>query len=85
MATVTITIPDEYANIVVAALCDTEGTTPTAANAKKVVVNYIKDTTINYKRRLAYEQNVMAIDTAKAQLDTATATAEAEAKLIAIA
>jgi hypothetical protein len=49
MATLTITIPDDQLLRVETALCTVNGVAVSAANAKQIVVNYIRQTVIGYE------------------------------------
>lgn len=49
MANITITIPDQYIDRVATALCISAGMAVTNANAKKVLIDYLKNTTLSYE------------------------------------
>lgn len=62
MAQLTLTIPDEHVARVIEALCITGGKSPiNAANAREVVRDWVKTTTLNYERREAERAAVIAV------------------------
>jgi hypothetical protein len=64
MATMTITIDDAQVSRVIEALCVTAGVAPAnAANARQVVRDWVKRTTLEYERRRDSVAAVQALPT----------------------
>ena len=55
MATITITIPDAQLQRVINGLCASVGTAATPANAKQVVLTYIKATVLAVEQQVAVQ------------------------------
>lgn len=61
MATVTLTIPDQYLDRVVTALCAGAGVPATPANAKKALLEFVRTTVRNVEQAAAVDAAAAAV------------------------
>lgn len=77
---ITLTVPDDKVTRIATALCHEYNLPVTNANAKKVLIDFVKNTTIGYERKLkdtAVSDQVRVISQAK-ETEVATLIADVE-------
>lgn len=84
MANITVTIPDQHVTRVIEALTKTAGLTATPANAKKALVQHIKDVTLNYESRAKHEEYKLASEQLEQTYSAEQETAKTKIDNIAI-